>query len=145
VINVCHKCEERRLKAARARSQRTGRQATLTLNDWLKTIAAFSGKCAYCMTAEFDTLDHLIPEACPVYGTIAGNCVPACKACNGSKGPSTPGFWSKRFVGARDRIVRVLTECGFSIPDLRDGGSSFARPRKECTSNARRDKETKHG
>lgn len=89
---------------------------------------AFGGRCAYCLTAESDHLDHVVPRAAGG-SNGASNLVPACTPCGQSKGnlsvldwvralaagetsPSSPnrvpdyGFWE---VSPRPRPAPVAT------------------------------------
>ena len=62
------------------RAQRKRLPATLTLEAWLRTLARYEWRCAYCRK-QFETLDHLEPIK-DGGGTTAENCVPACERCN---------------------------------------------------------------
>lgn len=56
----------------------------LTIDQWRQTVADFGGMCAYCQTRPYIDLEHFIPVELGG-GTTVGNCVPACKSCNGRK------------------------------------------------------------
>lgn len=56
----------------------------VTAQDWAEILELFGGKCAYCLTADATSMDHVVPI------TRGGahdpeNIVPACKSCNCSK------------------------------------------------------------
>ncbi|WP_225438868.1 HNH endonuclease [Candidatus Frankia nodulisporulans] len=57
-----------------------------------EVFAAFDGKCAYCMTAPADHLDHVIPRAAGGKESRF-NLVPACKPCGLSKGRRPIAEW----------------------------------------------------
>ena len=53
--------------------------ATLTLVDWFTILEHFQWHCAYCQSAPFQVLLHILPQE--VAGTTPENCVPACRHC----------------------------------------------------------------
>jgi 5-methylcytosine-specific restriction endonuclease McrA len=55
-----------------------------TERDLLRLFRRHGGLCAYCMKAEADTIDHVIPLARGGRNTI-GNLLPACRRCNSRK------------------------------------------------------------
>lgn len=61
-----------------------GYRATLTIDEWMRTLEHFGGLCAYCRKWPFSEMDHLVPLGHGGW-TTADNCVPACKGCNSSK------------------------------------------------------------
>jgi hypothetical protein len=83
--------------------------ATLTLQQWQRTLNDFNHKCAYCQTNEYQVLEHYIPLNFGG-GTTADNCVPACKNCNGTKSDQHPSaiFSSKMFEDAIQRVQAYL-------------------------------------
>jgi hypothetical protein len=72
--------ERRRVNRNLRRALKAGTAATLTLEQWVETIAHFRGLCAYCQKKPFAVLEHFIPVE--LGGTVIGNVVPACQACN---------------------------------------------------------------
>jgi len=78
-----------RVKYHLERARDAGLAATLTLEQWLVTIAAFNGLCAYCKHEPFCELDHVRPVT-RQGGTTGENCVPACALCNASKNDFFP-------------------------------------------------------
>ena len=97
------------------RARKNGKPHTLTIDEWLAILDCFDGKCAYCKTAPWEVLDHLIPIKgrklkneqhiymsgvsnglrSPAYelgdgGTTKSNCIPACRACNSQKSNKHP-------------------------------------------------------
>lgn len=75
--------ESARVKAHLKIAKRLGTQATLTLAEWNQTISDFKGMCAYCLSRQFEVLEHFI--SVNIAGTHAGNCLPACSRCNSRK------------------------------------------------------------
>lgn len=69
----------------RERAIRNGVASTLTDTEWAVTLDAFGERCAYCGEHGPCTVDHIIPMASGGANTKE-NVVPACAACNGSKG-----------------------------------------------------------
>lgn len=67
------------------RANDLGREATLTLEEWKEIVARFGGRCAYCLKADGNSLDHVIPLSAGG-GSTKDNCVPACRNCNKRKG-----------------------------------------------------------
>lgn len=67
----------------------------LTEDEWRYAITYWNNHCAYCgERQERLTLDHYIPlndSNCP--GTIATNCIPACRFCNSSKSDLEALYW----------------------------------------------------
>jgi hypothetical protein len=65
------------------------RDKSLNLESWLETLSYYRYKCAYCLTNDYEELEHFIPRD---HGgrTNVDNCVPACKRCNGLKGSIHP-------------------------------------------------------
>ena len=83
------KREHARLQTQLSRAEKEGLPATLTLEEWLQTLADFNGLCAYCLERPFEHLEHFIPIDAGG-GTTVGNCIPSCGKCNWSKGSSDP-------------------------------------------------------
>ncbi len=90
----------------RRRARKLNLPNTLTLNEWKKTLAHWDIHCSYCgQKPDKITLDHYVPlshPACP--GTIASNCVPACKSCNSSKGDAEAFYWMRWKFGEAQAI-----------------------------------------
>jgi 5-methylcytosine-specific restriction endonuclease McrA len=64
----------------------------VTKRRWHGSIReAWGGQCAYC-GATAQSLDHVIPRS-QGGPTVRENCVPACLACNGSKGSREVLSW----------------------------------------------------
>jgi 5-methylcytosine-specific restriction endonuclease McrA len=76
--------ESERVSYNNRRARKAGREATLTLSEWRKTLHDFNGKCAYCLTASYEVLDHFVPLIWEG-GTTAENCIPCCSRCNSRK------------------------------------------------------------
>jgi 5-methylcytosine-specific restriction endonuclease McrA len=91
------------VKLQKARAVRLGlrlAQNTLTTRQWLDCLIAQGWRCAYCGKPHLEhveelTMDHVIPLSRGGANTIE-NIVPACRACNRSKGtgdtPVRPNF-----------------------------------------------------
>ncbi len=79
-----------RIYQARKRAMQVGLPATLTVEQWLRTLEHFGWKCAYCRQRPGIIIEHFIPLSCAGSGTTVGNCVPACYACNSKKRNSHP-------------------------------------------------------
>ena len=80
--------EGRRLSRHASRSRVMGREATLSLEEWIATLDLFNWSCAYC-GGPFEIMEHLIPD---YYGggTTRENCYPACRSCNQQKANIDP-------------------------------------------------------
>ena len=103
-----------RIQTHLARAQDAGLPATLTLEEWVAILKQFQGMCAYCETIPFDALNHLIPLDAGEGGTIALNCVPACKRCNSRK----CGYYEDRSMSPAERLekVRYALQYDLSLP-----------------------------
>ncbi|GHO76469.1 hypothetical protein KSD_42400 [Ktedonobacter sp. SOSP1-85] len=66
-----------------------GREATLTIVQWIATLDLYDWKCAYC-GGPYEALEHQRPLVAPDGGTTALNCVPSCQSCNLRKGIRHP-------------------------------------------------------
>ena len=84
-----HQRERSRVQNQRLRAENKQLPATLTLEEWLQTLADFNGMCAYCLERPFEHLEHFIPIDAGG-GTTVDNCIPACGKCNWSKGADDP-------------------------------------------------------
>jgi len=87
------------------RTRTVGLPATLTHDEWTRTVAAFGGACAYCQSAPAAHLDHFVPVAAGG-GTTPGNCLPACGPCNGAKAGRPPEELGAVFDAARVEALR---------------------------------------
>jgi 5-methylcytosine-specific restriction endonuclease McrA len=68
-----------RLKKAR---RRAGLKGVLTAAEWVRLIAAWGSRCAYCRAAGVKlTIDHVVPLARGGWNVVQ-NVVPACRYCN---------------------------------------------------------------
>lgn len=88
------------------RRERTyNRPFVWTATDWDDCKRAWGECCAYCGHKRKLTQDHFIPISDPASpGTVPGNIVPACGACNSSKCNRSPYEWC-----ANPRIIaRIL-------------------------------------
>jgi 5-methylcytosine-specific restriction endonuclease McrA len=101
--------EARAVKFHNNRASAVALPATLTLQQWQKTLKEFNYKCAYCQTNEYQVLEHYIPLNFGG-GTTAYNCVPACVSCNGTKSDQHPSMItaSAKFIEALKRVQAYL-------------------------------------
>lgn len=103
---VCLDCDQKyrverhRVRAQVFRAKQQGTEATLTLAEWLETINAFQGQCAYCQTSPYEVLEHYLPIALGG-GTTQENCLPACRSCNARKSDKHPGL-GRRVPGVKN-------------------------------------------
>lgn len=102
---VCSKCRHisELVKIQNMRAKKLDLPATLTVWQWREAIRYFNGKCAYGDHA-YEVLEHYLPVT-KGGGTIVGNCVPACNACNLKKGNRHPDQLHKFFPS--DNLARI--------------------------------------
>lgn len=82
--------ESKRRRKARFRSAECH---LVTLDDWDKLVRRFDHCCAYCGVQDTDLQrEHVVPLSRGGSHSI-GNIVPACSACNYSKGPKLLSEW----------------------------------------------------
>jgi 5-methylcytosine-specific restriction endonuclease McrA len=101
------KQEARKVQDQVHRAKRAGLPATLTVDDWIATLAYFEWKCAYCGTAPYAVLEHVQPII-DGGGTTLFNCVPACADCNLLKGETRPEDLPSTFGAALEKIQCYL-------------------------------------
>lgn len=111
INGLCWDCSsmETNIRQQNAIARKTGLVCDLTLTQWLKTIAYFKKRCAYC--GEYTKsifIEHFIPVK-RGGGTTASNCVPACTKCNTRKGNLLPDQ-IKHIPRERLEKVRVFLE-----------------------------------
>ncbi|MGW4076047.1 HNH endonuclease [Streptomyces asiaticus] len=91
--------DKRRLIAAQYKAKRRGWEGDgpgVALKDWLQVLGRHAGRCAYCGGETCDThMDHVVPLSRGGAHSI-GNVLPACPACNLSKGPKLLVEWRRR-------------------------------------------------
>ena len=102
--------QQRRREAERVHhhlhmAKKYGLSATLTLEEWLATLAHFHWKCAYCQHAPYTVLEHFEPVIIGG-GTTRYNCVPACDECNLRKQGLHPDHIPAEY-GMDEGIARV--------------------------------------
>lgn len=95
--------EKERVNAHVGIARRARVTATLTLTEWMQTIADFNGMCAYCLTRPYTVLEHF--SLAEIAGTHVRNCLPACTQCNLRKRNHTGEILSTRF--GQDTIERL--------------------------------------
>lgn len=104
-----------RVKANLTRPHLADLPATLTFDEWTRTVADFSGACAYCGTAPAEVLEHFVPLSWGG-GTTPGNCLPACIACDDRKSGKRPDRLGPTFSAERIEQLRAYL-AGRSIGD----------------------------
>jgi 5-methylcytosine-specific restriction endonuclease McrA len=101
--------EAKAVKFHNKRAEIVALPATLTFEQWQQTLKDFDNKCAYCLTGNYEVLEHFIPL---IFGggTTEYNCVPACSSCNGIKSDQHPSMISasSRITDALQRVQRYL-------------------------------------
>lgn len=102
----------KRIMNQRRKARKRQLPDNLTREQWLNCLAWWHNCCAYCGKAadENHTIEaeHFIPLASPdCTGTIAGNILPSCKVCNGSKNDSPPVEWINRKFKDRAAEIRA--------------------------------------
>lgn len=89
-----------RLREANRRARKAGNPGSIgvTPRDWLRMVAIYGHRCAYCgQRPPSLTLDHVIPVARGGRHAI-GNAVPACSSCNSSKADKFLAVWRYRYL-----------------------------------------------
>jgi len=101
--------EAKAVKFHNKRAEIVALPATLTFDQWQQTLKDFDNKCAYCLTGDYEVLEHFIPL---IFGggTTACNCVPTCSSCNGIKSDQHPTMISplSRIAEALQRVQKYL-------------------------------------
>jgi 5-methylcytosine-specific restriction endonuclease McrA len=90
--------EHCRLNSEAYRIRKIAAPGTLTKQQWFEVIAKHDWCCAYCgepLNHNTLSMDHVIPLA-RGGSHEAANIVPACRACNASKGKKLLGEWTSR-------------------------------------------------
>jgi hypothetical protein len=84
----------------------------LRVRRWRQTLHGLTGsRCLYCGAAS-ESIDHIHPLSRGGL-SVTENCVPACLACNGSKGDSDAFVWYRRqpfYDPRRAMALRAWTE-----------------------------------
>ncbi len=101
---VCHNCYTTLTNSEQKIATRVGHYilnngGNLTFKEWLQTVEYFKGQCAYCLTTDYEVIEHFIPISLGGKTTVT-NCVPSCKSCNTKKGNRNPQIDSMNdFIG----------------------------------------------
>jgi hypothetical protein len=90
--------EHDRIDNAAHYARRNGLICTLTLIQWLSTIADFMGLCAYCLEYSCNVIERVDIKS----GFTADNVVPACRACAKRR--------REGYERAEDRVRMYLSE-----------------------------------
>ena len=88
-LAVFSKREYERVETHNERARQLGREATLTITQWMATLNFYGWRCAYCH-GPYEALEHRKPLVALDGGTTAINCVPSCQSCNSRKGTRHP-------------------------------------------------------
>lgn len=101
--------EGRRVDYHNNRASRVGLPATLTLQQWTRTLDDFNEKCAICLDGPYDVLEHFVPII-QGGGTTEYNCIPACTQCNRVKHDLHPSMVpaSTGIVEGLERVKQYL-------------------------------------
>jgi len=97
--------EARRVQIHLDRAREHRRPATLTVEQWMRTLNRYEWRCAYCEDGPYEALEHTLPLA-RGGGTTEENCVPACRACNSLKASRHPDAIIKMALGLQ-RVYRI--------------------------------------
>lgn len=109
--NTLYQIERKRLGGACSMAKSRGEEYSLTLEQWLLTLAHFGYCCAYC-GGTYALLEHFIPIGEGV-GTVVKNCVPACQSCNRLKHQNWNGF-RRRAINLHE-VEHYLSGKGLAI------------------------------
>lgn len=86
---------------------------------------SFGGLCAYCRSERATTVDHLRPKS-KGGSSLRSNLVPACRACNHSKGSEDWLVWYQRQefynIVAQDLIEEWIYNKRIQIEEVQDAG-----------------------
>lgn len=100
------KLTHRSIKSALSRARAAKLPATLTNEEWQKTLKHFKNSCAYCGKTWY-VVEHVTSIELGG-GTTADNCVPSCYSCNVWKGSRTLEDMLKIVAGDRyDRCIKI--------------------------------------
>lgn len=95
------------------RQRQTGRPYDWSPEQWEACLERWGRACAYCDAVGDLEQDHFIPVSAPDFpGTIPANMVPACRACNRSKGARSPLVW----MADRKRLQRIVEQLVSLLP-----------------------------
>lgn len=81
----------------------------LTITQWIGTLEYFNWRCAYCLIAPYEHLEHFVPLS-QGGDTTKSNCVPSCKECNGIKGQTHPDQISTIPLDSLNRVRTYLAQ-----------------------------------
>lgn len=101
------KREYKRISFHLTRARKLNVSADLTIDQWLTTLDDLNWKCAYCLTAPYEEMDHFVPMS-KGGNTSMFDCVPSCHACNVAKGRHHPLEVTAIPYEALTRVYRYL-------------------------------------
>ena len=87
-----HSSNELTVRQHHYRALNAGTESTLTYDEWHVILADHKHLCAYCGEERKLLVEHQLPLS-RGGGNTAQNVVPACSACNSSKGNRTVKEW----------------------------------------------------
>lgn len=90
------------LNKNRRRARLLGTESRFTAADWRVCKEMFGNRCAYCLKANPLEIEHVQPVSRGGADTV-DNIVPACHACNASKGARSLLEWARRGGGLNVR------------------------------------------
>lgn len=101
------------IRSALSRARQAKAPATLTEQQWQRTVDHFEDRCAYC-GGPWCLVEHA--TALPRGGTTIDNCLPACESCNNTKRNLTI-----EELRPTDRVLKALAwlrSCGRPLPEV---------------------------
>ncbi len=107
------------LASLRRRTRKLSYPVDFTKEDWARCLNYWNHRCAYCGSQQGFinslkiTAEHFIPLNDPNNpGTVKGNMIPACLACNCSKNDKSAAIWLTERYGKRkaNAIIRRIQE-----------------------------------
>jgi len=93
----------------RVRAFRLGLKSTVTMYQWLEILSRAHWACVYC-ESQATTVDHVVP-LCAGGHDVRDNVVPACRACNSSKGRRALDAWLVKKRADVDSITARIAAC----------------------------------
>lgn len=96
--------ESHKLRTAERRVRLSQDARTVTAKDITKLLHRHSNRCAYCDAKGKLHIDHVVPLSRGGRHAI-GNLLPACAACNLSKGASLLAVWKNRRGPTKQSVV----------------------------------------
>lgn len=114
----CYRKAKSKVAEHNLRARRAGSAATLKVFEWLSKVLESKGNCCYCnKKVGYSNLvvEHILPISSGG-GNTKENVVPACFACNSSKGTRSLDDWN-RFLVIRDLTKKLMDHLNLSERD----------------------------